>query len=124
VTHGVTQKAKRKAKKNKSLAPDLVLRDSSLPSESPSSEIRHTTSAQVVEGFERFWAAHPRKVDKLAAERAFAKALERGASAEAMIRGAQAYAVQREPVIGFLAAEGFGALESPDLPVCSKAPTG
>src|SRR5262249_59956977 len=47
------------------------------------------------EAFERFWAAYPRRVAKEAARKAFAKAVEHGATVETLIAGAQRYAVER-----------------------------
>src|SRR5262245_31027190 len=52
------------------------------------------------ESFQKFWALYPRRVAKLAARRAFDKAIASGADPDALIAGAQRYAVERagEPV--------------------------
>jgi hypothetical protein len=47
-------------------------------------------------GFDEFWAVYPRKVAKLAAQKAYDKAIEAGASAAALIAGAKRYAIERE----------------------------
>jgi hypothetical protein len=47
------------------------------------------------DAFARFWAAYPKKVDRLRAEKAFAAALKRGADAEAVIAATARYAAER-----------------------------
>jgi hypothetical protein len=46
--------------------------------------------------FDEFWALYPRKVGKIAAEQAFAKAIEAGADPQAVIDGALEYSFKRK----------------------------
>jgi hypothetical protein len=60
----------------------------------PSKKGANGAAREVAEAFGRFWAAYPKHVGKLAAEKAFAKALKL-ADAEALIAGAKRYAAER-----------------------------
>jgi hypothetical protein len=53
------------------------------------------STAELAEGFERFWSAYPRKVAKEAARKAWAKAIKGGVELETLIAGAQRYAAER-----------------------------
>lgn len=46
--------------------------------------------------FEDFWAAYPRRVGKIAAEKAYAKALAAGATPDELIAGASFYAMEKK----------------------------
>jgi len=56
---------------------------------------RKQSRAADAESFEQFWAAYPRKVAKEAARRAFAKAIEAGASHAALMAGVERYRAER-----------------------------
>jgi hypothetical protein len=50
----------------------------------------------VAERFDEFWQAYPRRVGKIAAEKAYAKALTAGASPDLLISGAKFYAMEKK----------------------------
>jgi hypothetical protein len=64
-------------------------------SEDSSAKKTRPTRHQIEEAFGRFWAAYPRRAAKLAAAKAFAAAVKRGADPEALIAGAARYAAER-----------------------------
>src|SRR5262249_61365141 len=47
------------------------------------------------ENFESFWAQYPRKVEKLAARRAYNRAIKNGVGQAEILRGAMRYAAER-----------------------------
>jgi hypothetical protein len=87
--------AKRTAEKKDSLAPEFFIGDSKEEDSRRKKSLRKKAQASPAESFERFWDVYPRRVAKVAAERAFAKAIEGGADPETLIAGAQRYAAER-----------------------------
>jgi hypothetical protein len=57
---------------------------------------RKTKPRVVPPRFDEFWKTYPRRVGKIAAEQAFAKAVEAGADPQAVIDGALVYAFKRK----------------------------
>jgi hypothetical protein len=87
VTPHVTHKGKKKRKDKR--GKDSLAVGASLDSKNAGEAKKDSDS------FAEFWSLYPRRVAKLAAQRAFAAALKRGASAAALIAGAQRYASER-----------------------------
>ena len=57
---------------------------------------RRSATDDGADAFAQFWSSYPRKKAKVAARKAFAKAVEDGTAVETLIAGAQRYAVERK----------------------------
>lgn len=93
--NGVTKKGERPfAHKSLNQIFDKIFEGESLSPSTRSKPKPDTNDAP--DRFEEFWRTYPRRVGKVAAEKAFTKALASGVAAEEIILGAARFAAQRE----------------------------
>jgi biotin operon repressor len=95
-SHKAFLKAKRKAEKSQTLAPDLFSGKKDAPARSKhAARINKQAKPDIDASFQEFWAAYPKRVAKEAARKAFAAALKGGVEPEVLIAGAARYAAER-----------------------------
>jgi hypothetical protein len=99
VTYGVTQQSVRTAKNSgrDSLSPDSASHaDSKTDARSKAADGKERRGhVNADEGFTAFWEAYPKRVEKVAALKAFAAAVKRGVDPETLIAGAKRYAIEQ-----------------------------